>query len=175
MEWSPLHSARSVQQAEAILRQGVDVNNAGPDGVTPLFRARTVKIAEFLISRGANVNSRTAQGWTPLHHYVYSARETMVATLLNHGADANSQWLGQTPLHFAADEPNTSVIRLLVSAGAVVDATDDDGWSPLAIAIMAKRFRNTHVLIELGARDISGLLPSPVLDRWTRIIERSRT
>jgi ankyrin repeat protein len=60
----------------------------------------------------------------------------MVQLLLRHGANASMKlpMSGSTPLIFAAAYPNMEVVRLLVAAGADVNAKDNDGHTAAVIA-----------------------------------------
>ena len=46
-----------------------------------------------------------------------------------------------TPLHFAGQQHHVDVVRLLLDAGAPVDATDEHGNTPLFKAVFASRGR----------------------------------
>ena len=62
---------------------------------------------------------------------VKSGSETMVKTLLKHGANVNeSDMKGNTALHLAT---STAVIEMLLNAGANVNATNDNGETALSV------------------------------------------
>lgn len=46
---------------------------------------------------------------------------------------------GRTPLHFAAQEQRADMVRLLLKAGAIVDAEDKHGNTPLWKAVFSSR------------------------------------
>ena len=59
-----------------------------------------------------------------------------VSYLIRAGADVNLQdKKGYTPLHFAAQEQDLEIVRLLLDAGARVDVKDHHGNTPLAKAV----------------------------------------
>ena len=111
------------------------------------------RLCQFLAERGADVNLPLPDtGETPLHAALCSTRPAqhqVVIVLLANGADPNratknavdtgafmrdSRTKGETPLHRAAAFAGEDTIRLLLNAGAKVDAKDGNGDTPLAWA-----------------------------------------
>jgi ankyrin repeat protein len=86
-----------------------------------------------------DINAKNHMGWPPL---VYACRgdngehPDEVQTLLDLGADIDVRnHKGKTALHYAAKAGFLKVINLLIEKGATVDATDQDGETPLFEAI----------------------------------------
>jgi len=112
------------------------------------------RLCQFLIEQGADVNHAAADtGETPLHSALCKANSTshslVVEVLLASGADPNARTKGavetggfmrdcrtkaETPLHRAAAFGSEQTIQLLVDAGALIDAKDMNGDSPLTWA-----------------------------------------
>jgi ankyrin repeat protein len=68
---------------------------------------------------------------TPLHTAAYFDQPEAVRTLIEHGANLESQeaaWL-QTPLLVAVQRASLPTVKLLVEAGADLHASDKDSWS----------------------------------------------
>jgi uncharacterized protein len=107
-----------------LLEHGADVNWADPvSGETPLHAAlcktdRVVydRVLKVLLSAGANPNARTNNG-----------AETQ-------GFMRDCRTKGETPLHRAAAFGEEETIKLLLDAGAQIDAKDANGDSPLGWA-----------------------------------------
>lgn len=59
--------------------------------------------------------------------------------------------LGSTPLHLAATNPNIAPLKVLLAAGANVNAEDADGATPLHMAAYTNRIENAKALLEAGA------------------------
>lgn len=112
------------------------------------------QLCQFLIENGANVNvPLEATGETPLHAALCTAdrvsHNLVVKVLLANGAEPNcvtrtgvetgafmrdSLTKGETPLHRAAAFGDEEVIEMLLDAGAMIDARDAHGDTPLAWA-----------------------------------------
>lgn len=112
------------------------------------------RLCQFLIENGADVNHPLPEtGETPLHAALCKANrpayDHVVKVLLARGANPNcvtkesaetgcfmrdSRTKAETPLHRAAAFGTEETIQLLLDAGAIVDAKDMHGDSPLTWA-----------------------------------------
>ncbi len=112
------------------------------------------QLCQFLIEGGADVNHALPDtGEVPLHAALCKANrpvyDHIVSVLLTHGADPNRKTKpsvetgsfmrdcrtkAETPLHRAAAFGTAETIRLLLDAGATVDASDMHGDTPLTWA-----------------------------------------
>lgn len=112
------------------------------------------QLCEFLIGLGANVNYPLPEtGETPLHAALCKSDHEkftpVLKVLLSHGANPNCttkvgvetdgfmrdcRTKGETPLHRAAAFSDTTAIQLLLEAGAIIDAKDANGDTPLTWA-----------------------------------------
>lgn len=112
------------------------------------------RLCQFLIEQGANANHGLPDtGETPLHAALCKANRPaynhVLKILLRAGANPNARTVpgvetgcfmrdcrtrGETPLHRAAAFGNEESIQLLLDAGAVIDAKDVHGDTPLAWA-----------------------------------------
>jgi ankyrin repeat protein len=171
--WAALNTADSARIRE-LVGAGADVNvpigNLG--GETPLIRAVTSdnpELVRLLIELGADVNlaSQGPRNWTPLmfaHHNPELIRE-----LVSAGADLNARTTafsigsplggtkvcpgGATALHLAAATGNAESIRVLLQAGAEVEAREEDGLAPLDYALrLGSANAAAEALVEAGAR-----------------------
>src|SRR5271169_419722 len=112
------------------------------------------RLCEFLVEHGADVNRPEPDtGETPLHSALCTSSrpgcDLAVKVLLAHGANPNCatkpdietgcfmrdcRTKAETPLHRAAAFGTEETIQLLLDAGAVIDAKDMHGDSPLSWA-----------------------------------------
>lgn len=77
--------------------------------------------------------------------------------------------LGATPLHYAALNLDSGPLKVLLAAGAEVNARDQEGNTPLHMAAYATRSENARLLLEAGAdveaRSAAGRTPLSVARR----------
>ena len=112
------------------------------------------RLCQFLIEQGADVNGASKDtGETPLHVALCTTNRLrhnlVLRVLLAHGANPNRatsksvetgcfmrdcRTRGETPLHRAAAFGDEEAIQMLLDAGAVIDAKDMHGDSPLSWA-----------------------------------------
>lgn len=117
------------------------------------------QLCQFLVENGADPNSPLPEnGETPLHSAASKADRPghtfVIKVLLANGADPNAKTKnkeetgafmrdartrGETPLHRAAAFGGKAAIRMLIDAGAKLDAKDANGDSALTWASWHKR------------------------------------
>ena len=109
------------------------------------------RLCQFLLENGDNVNqAEDDTGETPLHSALCkssASHDRVVRVLLASGADPNAKTKagaetggfmrdartkGETPLHRAAACASAEAIQLLLDAGALKDARDANGDTPLS-------------------------------------------
>ncbi|RZB40907.1 Ankyrin repeat domain containing protein, partial [Asbolus verrucosus] len=144
---STLHAAMFSKNKE-LIKANVNVQNTNGHGALRMTSINgDIKMTELLVKYGADVNIVDSQGRTPLHYAAYFGTIEIVQILIENGADrwcikgsflqsqfGNSQIVdtrGFTPLHTAAYYENTEIVKCLVENGANVNATDNDGRTPL--------------------------------------------
>ncbi len=120
------------------------VHQFSADGFQPLALAASFGRAEalsVLLEAGADPNepSRNTRQVRPLHSAVAHRRPEAALrsaeVLLSRGAEVNvAQPGGWTPLHQAAASGHAELVKLLLRAGADVQATSDDGRTAAQLA-----------------------------------------
>lgn len=98
----------------------------------------------------------SADGWPPLHLAAAFASPETVTLLLEHGAHIHQishNALRNQPLHASIALGNSiEAVRLLIEAGADINATQAGGYSPLHQAASAGKTPIAELLLANGAR-----------------------
>lgn len=125
-------------------------------GMTALHQAAeagNVEVIELLLAAGADISARNESVGTPLH---YAGRNPDVARcLLKHGcpvdAPGNEDSLGMPALSSTVAFGNTEVIKLLLEAGANINAQDQRGETALMWAAQLGKTDVLKLLIQSHA------------------------
>src|SRR3984957_5429818 len=153
MQWCAYYG--DVSAIKFLLSKGESIDVLGPDrGLNAASFHGHWPLSKFLLEQGADVNFSSGEsGETPLHaalcktdRVVY---DRVLKVLLSYGANPNlatkqgvetgsfmrdCRTKGETALHRAAAFGDFDTIKLLLEAGAQLDARDMNGDSPLAWA-----------------------------------------
>jgi ankyrin repeat protein len=143
---------------ELLVAQPDLVTQTDARGRTPLQLAALyghVEICAALIDAGAEVNVADEDGETPLHGAIRRNHLVVAEFLLEHAADTELRnRYGRTPLLLVARETgNIEMARLLVAAGADVNAMDRFDAPPLGLAA----WRGFRGLVNLFLDEGAGL------------------
>jgi ankyrin repeat protein len=163
-----------------LLKEGADVNAVGKDKRTPLHVAVSMgndRAIPILLAAGAKLDATDAEGRTPVAAASFAGNTSAVRALLQAGSSVSdilvaatsgdalavSQYLkkdkdahtvadyfGMTPLHRAAMNGNTEVMKRLLDAGAKVDSSDKAGFTPLHYAAVHDYEEACQLLIGRG-------------------------
>jgi ankyrin repeat protein len=74
--------------------------------------------------------------------------------MIEAGGNVNvrASFLNQTPLHVAAEDGSSGLVKMLVSSGADVNAVDKNGATPLILAMQNKHDEIVEMLKLAGAK-----------------------
>jgi ankyrin repeat protein len=144
-----------VAAVRALIQKKADVNAAQDDGATALHWAvyrDNVEVVDMLLRAGAK-SAPNREGMTPLAMAALYGNAQIVDRLLKSGGDAKALGPnGESMVMFAARNGNPDVIRLLVEAGANVNAREPlRGTTALMWAVEQRHPEAVAALLKAGA------------------------
>ena len=123
-------------------------------------------LKRMLASDRKLVNATNALGGTPLRQAISMGDTNAARLLLEHGADPNQPWWAMrgrpvwpgawqtnqsTLLHAVVNMELNDMVRLFVDKGARVDAFEENGLTPLGVAVWRGNDDAVRLLLERGA------------------------
>lgn len=146
----PLHMAAKEgdrYKVELRLAQGDDPNATVRHGLTALHIAASVgvmDVADCLLGAGVPIDVTCERGITPVYFAIQTGNPNIVGYFLNKGANLfHKNEDGNTPLHWACSAPHPNyigpvrkkMVNLLISQGADLGATNNEGKTPRDMAM----------------------------------------
>jgi ankyrin repeat protein len=153
-----------VEKIQLLIKNGVNLNSQGKDGITVLFWAllhKNKKSIEVLLQNGADPNVRMTDGESPMSFAAMSSDSWYLESFLKHGGNPN---LLQTKREYsplfsfietrglnAVSRMGLTNARLLVAAGADVNFRNRNGETPLQYAVYLWQYDMAYFLLQEGA------------------------
>jgi uncharacterized protein len=165
--------AMDMDLIKTILKAGSDVNLPDMTGATPLVTAvrhQEIGLVRLLVDSGASVTVTDQNGNGVLHDIVKVADRSAEKST----AKPEPKWVKQADRKPAPRRVLKSVriIGILVMAGADVNATDNDGNTPLHLARTRNHKQCIEVLLKCGAKeDIKNFLGLTAADVSEKVTE----
>ncbi|CAG5136318.1 unnamed protein product [Candidula unifasciata] len=147
---------------ETFLKSGADPNCEDVSGKTPLWIAveeNNIKVVPILVQGGGNVNYvRLPQCVSLLCQAIRNNSFDMVKLLLDLGASTYTEtFMWSTPLHFAVDQQNISIIKELLRVNCSLNTTSNAKYSlrpmtPMQIAMDLGNVEIICLLLQAGCK-----------------------
>ena len=114
----------------------------------------TDEVAALLSMDSRLTRTHDSDGWTPLHLAAHYGHADIVSIMLHNNAPVDirsTNTMANTPLHAALAGRRNDVSKMLIEAGADVNARQHGGWVPLHAAAANGDREMVELLIARGA------------------------
>lgn len=149
--------ADDMDRVRFLVQHGAQIDFRDGEGNTPLINATRfgyVDVATYLIDHKADVKQADRTNWTPLMFAAWTDNPGLLTILIRHGSSLETKDVdGLTPLAIASQNGKVEAARILVTAGADVNApVAKGGYTPLMLASVSGSTDLADALIKHGAQ-----------------------
>lgn len=151
-----------LDQVERHIYWGSDINAALPDGHHPLHTAAAngrIIMVRLLLKHGAEIDRALEDGTTPIDLAILAGRTQVAELLLSRGAQLDPSALLLRAAEGGATDRD--IVRFLIARGADTERRNDNGDTPLLLAIRQRNHRLAAHLVDQGA-DVNVATPAGV-------------
>ena len=159
---SPLHYAcgsGALDVVKMLVEAGAGVRATSDAGDTCLILAARfghTETVHYLVGLPeVELNHRDVHNHAVLHLAVFRSRTDVVQVLIDAGADIDIKNPGFSPLHSACRAGDLDIVKMLVRAGAVVSATNDEGFTCFNLAVHFADTETVRYLVSLPDVDVN--------------------
>jgi ankyrin repeat protein len=149
-------AAGDVMAVDFLVKRGANLAERNADQQTPLNVAAEQggsQIVKVLLDADADIDTRDIDGLTPLLSSVRKGHTTAARLLIENGAmiEAWDSRRRRTPLHWAAAQGETQILRLLLEKKCSLNARDYQHSTPIILSLENEQNEATTLLLEAGA------------------------
>ena len=120
-----------IKTARLLIREGECLKDPEFRTCAFFYDFTDLDMIRLLAEAGADINAINDVGEWALRNAAWEGEAEAVAYLLSEGAKPNLTSTGETAIHMGVCSDKIEVVRLLLEAGANINATDVDGWTCL--------------------------------------------
>ena len=146
--------ASLIPSIKKLASNGADPATRNNRGDTPLHIAVSMErydLTYMLLNMGASIHARNTANRTPFQISVNTSPR-MVIALLTRDRSYVPDDMGNSALHIALQERASSdVIRIIISMGSRINAVDNNGQTPLRLAVDLGLLEQAKILADEGA------------------------
>lgn len=141
---------------EKLIKAGADVNMRNKYGETSLMyaiKSGNISVTKTLIRMGADINICSEEGCCPIPGVMLDDADLLCGQL----KEFEDREEGGTPLMYAVMENKIPMVKLLIKAGADINAKNENGVTPLIVAVARSDNYDCDIietLLKAGAIDI---------------------
>ncbi len=145
LHWAAMNGHYTI--VEVLLHDKADPNMKDDEGKTPITLAANEGHVETF-----KVLQQTEEATNILHRAAEWGQRALVAMLLQHDGDPNSQdSLGKTPLSKAAEKGHFQIVELLLQNKAIPNVPDNNGDTAIISAAREHHFKIVEILMDNSA------------------------
>lgn len=152
----------ALEQARALLLQGVDLGRRADSGRTAVHFAAASGRAEMvrlLLEFGGNTELPAADGSWPVHDAARSGNVETLMVLAKAGASLQAKdSKSYLPAHYAARAGSLEMLKEIRAHGGLLHSGTWGGETPLSLAVMGKHYDAARFIAESGASVDESLL-----------------
>ncbi|HCC70471.1 MAG TPA: hypothetical protein DEQ09_04880 [Bacteroidales bacterium] len=118
-----------------------------------------LSVTEYLLDIGFNVEKKD-ENKTPLMFAAKYGRDSVVRSLIDHGAEINAiNSFRNTAFHYAAKYNKPDILKLLYEKGANINIPNEDQWTALDYAIINNNQETVEYLESIGCIIFNKIIP----------------